>query len=88
MLTPKKASANLKKNAPKILQNLMTRSKTLAQLDTSAELTKKQVQAVLGEAVQFMERHLQKRSEGQSTLSGLLDISVEIKPDKKAEKRI
>jgi len=69
----KKAPAAKKANVS-ALQTKMTKTAILNEIATNTELTRKQVEAVLGELETLIERHIKKRSVGEFTLPGLLKI--------------
>jgi nucleoid DNA-binding protein len=66
----------------------MTKSAIIGEIALNAEMTKKQVSAVLDELGILIERHIKKRSPGQFTLPGLMKIEVKKKPATKARKGI
>ena len=66
----------------------MTKTQILTEIAENTELSKKEVQAVLDELANVMERHVKKRAVGQFTLPGLMKVQVVRKPATKARKGI
>ncbi len=64
------------------------KTQILTEIADNTELTKKQVQSVLDELSDVIERHVKKRAVGEFVLPGLLKISAVKKPAKKARKGI
>ena len=64
------------------------KTQMLTEIADNTELSKKQVQAVLDELSDVIERHVKKRAVGEFVLPGLLKISAVKKPAKKARKGI
>lgn len=64
------------------------KTQMLTEIAENTELSKKQVQAVLDELSDLIERHVKKRAVGEFVLPGLLKISAVKKPAKKARKGI
>ena len=62
------------------------KTQMLTEIADNTELSKKQVQAVLDELSDVIERHVKKRAVGEFVLPGLLKISAVKKPAKKARK--
>jgi nucleoid DNA-binding protein len=62
------------------------KTQILTEIADNTELTKKQVQSVLDELSDVIERHVKKRAIGEFVLPGLLKISAVKKPAKKARK--
>lgn len=94
-MVAKKAKAKkktaAKKAAPKKLpaaKQKYTKSEILSEIADNTELTKKQVDAVLGELSNVIEKHLKKNAVGEFTLPGLLKIKTVKKPAKKARKNV
>jgi nucleoid DNA-binding protein len=83
-----KAKAPAKKATKKAITEPLTKSQLLTELADSTELSKKQVQAVLDELADIIERHVKKRAAGQFTLPGLMKITVARKPATRARKGI
>lgn len=94
-MVAKKAKAKkktaAKKTAPKKLpatKQKYTKSEILSEIADNTELTKKQVDAVLGELSNVIEKHIKKNAVGEFTLPGLLKIKTVKKPAKKARKNV
>lgn len=94
-MVAKKAKAKkkpaAKKAAPKKLpavKQKYTKSEILGEIADNTDLTKKQVDAVLGELANVIEKHLKKNAVGEFTLPGLLKIKTVKKPAKKARKNV
>lgn len=90
---PKKAAA--KKAAAKAPAKKLTavkerynKTQILTEIAENTDLTKKQVQAVLDNLGDVIERHVKKRAVGEFVLPGLLKIQAVKKPAKKARKGI
>ncbi len=64
------------------------KTQILTEIADNTELSKKQVQSVLDELSDVIERHIKKRAVGEFVLPGLLKISAVKKPAKKARKGI
>ena len=89
----KKAAAKaVEKKAPAKKMTAVTerynKTQMLTEIADNTELSKKQVQAVLDELSDVIERHVKKRAIGEFVLPGLLKISAVKKPAKKARKGI
>ena len=82
----KKAPAAKRAPAKKAIAEPLTKTQLLQELSESTELTKKQIQSVLDELADVIERHVKKRGAGQFTLPGLLKVTVVRKPATKARK--
>lgn len=65
-----------------------SKTQILTEIADNTELSKKQVQSVLDELSDIIERHVKKRAVGEFVLPGLLKISAVKKPAKKARKGI
>lgn len=61
-----------------------TKTQIVGEIAENTELTKKEVQAVLDELSDLMERHLKKRACGEFLLPGLMKIQSVKKPARKA----
>lgn len=70
------------------VKEALTKSQILAHIADTAELTKKQVTAVLDELGALIEASVKSKGPGSFTLPGLLKINVIKKPAKKARKGI
>lgn len=64
------------------------KTQILNEIAENTELSKKQVQAVLDNLGDVIERHIKKRAVGEFVLPGLLKIQAVKKPAKKARKGI
>lgn len=87
----KKAAAKVvEKKAPAkkmtAVADRYNKTQILTEIADNTELSKKQVQAVLDELSDVIERHIKKRAVGEFVLPGLLKISAVKKPAKKARK--
>ena len=92
-MAAKKAKAKTKPAAPKAkklpaIKQKYTKTAILAELADKTELSKKQVQSVLDELSDLIERHVKKGSGGEFTMPGLLKIKTVIKPARKARKGV
>jgi nucleoid DNA-binding protein len=65
-----------------------TKTAIVAEIATNTQLTKKQVDAVLSELNDIIERHIKKRGVGEFTLPGLLKIKAVKKPAQPARKNV
>lgn len=77
----KKAAA--KKAAPKntaAVTKKMTKTGILNEIAEATDLSRKQVDAVLGELESLIERHVKKRAVGEFTLPGLLKVRAVKRP--------
>jgi nucleoid DNA-binding protein len=75
------------RKAPAIKEKF-TKTQILNEIADGTGLAKKDVQSVLDELTDVMERHLRKRSVGEFTLPGLFKIVTVKKPARKARKGI
>ena len=82
---PAKAAPAKKLTAVKERYN---KTQILNEIAENTELSKKQVQAVLDNLGDVIERHVKKRAVGEFVLPGLLKIQAVKKPAKKARKGI
>ena len=92
-MAAKKAKAKTKTAAPKAkklpaIKQKYTKTAILAELADKTELSKKQVQSVLDELSDLIQRHVKKGSGGEFTMPGLLKIKTVIKPARKARKGV
>ena len=92
-MAAKKAKAKNKPAAPKAkklsaIKQKFTKTAILAELADKTELSKKQVQSVLDELSDLIQRHVKKGSAGEFTMPGLLKIKTVIKPARKARKGV
>ncbi len=87
---PVKKAAEKKVPAKKMtaVADRYNKTQILTEIADNTELTKKQVQSVLDELSDVIERHIKKRAVGEFVLPGLLKISAVKKPAKKARKGI
>lgn len=85
--TAKKAPAK-RSAAKKAFAEPLTKTQLLTEIAENTELSKKEVQAVLDELADIIERHVKKRAAGQFTLPGLMKVTVVRKPATKARKGI
>lgn len=65
-----------------------TKTAILAEIAQNTELSKKQVDAVLTELGDLIERHIKKRGVGEFTLPGLLKIKAVKRPPQPARKGV
>ena len=65
-----------------------TKTAILAEIAQNTDLSKKQVDAVLNELGDLIERHIKKRGCGEFTLPGLLKIKAVKKPAQPARKNV
>lgn len=61
-----------------------TKTQILAEIAENTELSKKEVQSVLDELSDVIERHIKKRACGEFVLPGLLKVQTVKKPARKA----
>lgn len=92
-MAAKKAKAKNKPAAPTAkklpaIKQKYTKTAILAELADKTELSKKQVQSVLDELSDLIQRHVKKGSAGEFTMPGLLKIKTVIKPARKARKGV
>ncbi|WP_028671466.1 HU family DNA-binding protein [Saccharospirillum impatiens] len=66
------------------IKDRYTKTQIVTEIAENTELTKKDVQAVLDELSDLMERHLKKRACGEFVLPGLMKIQSVKKPARKA----
>ena len=93
--TAKKKTA-AKKAAPKkapakklsAVSERFSKTQILTEIAENTELSKKEVQSVLDELTNVIERHVKKRAVGEFVLPGMLKIATVKKPAKKARKGI
>ena len=79
------------KAAPAVVKPIAERqnkTQMVQQIADAAELSKKQVQAVLDELTNIIEGHIKKKGVGEFVLPGLLKITTVKKPATKARKGI
>jgi len=94
--TTAKKKVAAKKAAPKkapakklsAVQERYSKTQILTEIADNTELSKKQVQSVLDELTDIIERHVKKRAVGEFVLPGILKIATVKKPAKKARKGI
>lgn len=87
-VTTKTKAAPIKKKKAVAVKEPMTKTQLLSELSESTELSKKEVQSVLDELANIIDRHVTKRGAGQFTLPGMLKVKVVRKPATKARKGI
>jgi nucleoid DNA-binding protein len=84
--------AAAKKAAPKKKMTAVTerynKTQIVTEIAESTELSKAQVNAVLDNLGDIIERHIKKRAVGEFTLPGLLKIKTVKKPARKARKNV
>lgn len=84
--------AAAKKAAPKKKMTAVTerynKTQIVTEIAESTELSKAQVNAVLEQLGDVIERHIKKRAVGEFTLPGLLKIKTVKKPARKARKNV
>lgn len=86
---PTKAKAvPAKKKKATAIKEPMTKTQLVTELSENTELSKKEVQTVLDELANIIDRHVTKRGAGQFTLPGMLKVKVVRKPATKARKGI
>ena len=85
---PAKAAAKAPAKKTTAIAERYNKTQMLTEIAENTELSKKQVQAVLDELSDLIERHVKKRAVGEFVLPGLLKISAVKKPAKKARKGI
>ncbi|WP_320827181.1 HU family DNA-binding protein [Reinekea sp.] len=66
------------------LKERLTKTQILAEIADNTELSKKDVQLVLDELADLIERHIKKRAIGEFILPGLMKIQTVKKPARKA----
>ena len=82
----RKASAKPKKGTA--IQERYTKSQIITEISEKTDLTKVQVDSVLNEMSDLIERHIKKRACGEFILPGLFKITTQKKPATKARKGI
>ncbi len=75
-----------KKSAP--IKDKLNKTQILDQIAESAELSRKQVAAVIDGLTEIIEAHIKKNAVGEFVLPGLMKISTVRKPAVKAHKGI
>jgi nucleoid DNA-binding protein len=83
---PKKAAA--KKAVTTAVKDRFTKTQIVTTIADNTDLSKKQVDSVLDELGNLIDRHIKKRAVGEFVLPGLLKISTVKKPARKARKGI
>ena len=83
--TVKSATA---KKATSAISEKYTKTAILAEIAQNTGLSKRQVDSVLGELGDLIERHIKKRGCGEFTLPGLLKIKAVKKPAQAARKGV
>lgn len=82
----RKTSAKPKKGTA--IQERYTKSQIITEISEKTDLTKVQVDSVLNEMSDLIERHIKKRACGEFILPGLFKITTQKKPATKARKGI
>ncbi len=70
------------------IKDKYSKNQILADISENTGLTRKEVNGVLEELSELMERHLKKRGCGEFVLPGLLKVVTKKKPAKKARKQV
>ena len=70
------------------VQKKYTKTEILSEISTNANVSKKEVAAVLDELAVVIERHIKKRAVGEFTLPGLLKIKSVVRPARPARKGV
>lgn len=84
----KKSAAKTSTKRKPAIKEKYTKSAILSEIAENTDLTKKEVDAVLGELTDIIERHIKKGGTGEFTLPGLLKIKTVKKPARKARKGV
>ena len=89
--TPKKSALARRSAATKkapAIQKKYTKTEILNEISKRADVSKKEVVAVLDELENLIERHIKKRAVGEFTLPGLLKIKCATRPARPARKNV
>lgn len=89
--TPKKSALARRSAATKkapAIQKKYTKTEILNEISKRADVSKKEVVAVLDELDNLIERHIKKRAVGEFTLPGLLKIKCATRPARPARKNV
>ena len=70
------------------VQKKFTKNEILSEISANANVSKKEVAAVLDELAVVIERHIKKRAVGEFTLPGLLKIKSVVRPARPARKGV
>ena len=70
------------------VQKKYTKTEILSEISANANVSKKEVAAVLDELAVVIERHIKKRAVGEFTLPGLLKIKSVLRPARPARKGV
>ena len=70
------------------VQKKYTKTEILSEISANANVSKKEVAAVLDELAVVIERHIKKRAVGEFTLPGLLKIKSVARPARPARKGV
>ena len=70
------------------VQKKYTKTEILSEISANANVSKKEVAAVLDELAVVIERHIKKRAVGEFTLPGLLKIKSVVRPARPARKGV
>ncbi len=81
----KKVAAKAVKKSPAISERY-TKSQIITEISEKTDISKTQVDAVINELSDLIERHIKKRACGEFVLPGLFKISTQKKPATKARK--
>lgn len=87
---PAKKKATAKAPAKKLtaISERYTKSQIVTEIATKTDLSKNQVDAVLNELGDLIERHIKKRACGEFVLPGMFKVTTQKKPATKARKGI
>ena len=87
---PAKKKATAKAPAKKLtaISERYTKSQIVTEIATKTDLSKNQVDAVLNELGDLIERHIKKRACGEFVLPGMFKVITQKKPATKARKGI
>lgn len=87
---PAKKKATAKAPAKKLtaISERYTKSQIVTEIATKTDLSKNQVDAVLNELGDLIERHIKKRACGEFVLPGIFKVTTQKKPATKARKGI
>ncbi len=87
---PAKKKATAKAPAKKLtaISERYTKSQIVTEIATKTDLSKNQVDAVLNELGDLIERHVKKRACGEFVLPGMFKVTTQKKPATKARKGI
>jgi nucleoid DNA-binding protein len=83
-----KSPISKSKGADAAIKEKYTKTQILNEIAENAELSRKQVGAVLDQLGMLIERHIKSRGCGEFTLPGLLKVKTVKKPARKARKNV